>query len=117
MGLSGTSRILVIFVAGCMLGFLGAVFTLRHDDSPTGLALKASYMANQSDRRPAGVSATARKAALIWDARNADGFEWGHRAGIADIRYCPGDHGPFFLGCAEAARGRALAMGGPPSAN
>lgn len=107
-------RTVAIFFAGGLVGFLGAVATLRQTESPQGLALKSSYLANRSDTRPSGTSQLAREAGQIWDARNADGFEWGQRYSLVDPRTCPGDHGPFVAGCREAAKGRAVALGGPP---
>lgn len=106
-------RTVGIFIAGSLVGFLGAVATLRDNSSPQGLALKSSYLANRSDTRPTGTSQLAREAGQIWDARNADGFDWGQRNSLIDPRTCPGDHGPFIMGCREAAKGRAVAMGGP----
>ena len=101
----------MIFLAGAVVGFAGAVATSHRDETPTGLALKASYMASESDRRPGGYTKVARRAGAIWDERNEDGFEWARQMGVNDPRYCPGDRGPFHAGCVEAAAGR-MAMPG-----
>ena len=93
-----------IFAAGALVGFLAATTTLRQPETPTNLALKASYMASGSDRRPTGFTQVARQAAVLWDQRNAAGFEWGLRLGVGDPRLCPGVHGPFHAGCVEAAQ-------------
>jgi len=96
----------MIFLAGAVCGFAGAMATSHRPDTPTGLALKASYMASESVRRPGGLSPVARRAGAIWDERNEDGFEWARQMGLSDPRYCPGDRGPFHAGCVEAAEGR-----------
>lgn len=99
----------MIFLAGAVCGFAGAVATWHRPETPNGLALKASYMASDSDRRPDGFSQVARRAGEIWDERNEAGFNWAHGMGVNDPRYCPGDRGPFHAGCVEAAVGRAAA--------
>lgn len=99
-----------IFVAGALVGFLAATTALRQPETPTNLALKAGYMASGSDRRPRGFTQVAREAAVIWDRRNAAGFEWGLRLGVGDPRLCPGERGPFHAGCVEAADAQTSRM-------
>lgn len=105
-------RTIAIFLAGGLWGVTGTLMSLQHAETPAGTALKASYFANQSDRRPLGLTTMRRQAGLIWDTRNAEGFEWGQRMALVDPRHCPGGHGPFFAGCVEAAKYRAGALGG-----
>ncbi len=114
---SSRHRTLAIFLVGALWGIFGTLMSLAHTETPNGRALKASYFANQSDRRPLGYTAMRRQAGLIWDTRNAEGFEWGQRMGLLDPRTCPGDHGPFHTGCVEAAKGRAGAIGRMPRLN
>lgn len=110
-------RALAIFLMGGVWGIIGTLMSLAHTETPHGRALKASYFANQSDRRPVGFTTMRRQAGSIWDTRNAEGFEWGQRMALIDPRYCPGDHGPFHAGCVEAAKYRAGAMVGVPRLN